>query len=171
MTLQLAQVNVGRLTAPLDDPALAGFVASLDPVNAAAEQAPGFVWRLQTEDGNATAIQAFTWDAAGSAGVVVNLSVWTDVEHLAAFVFGEMHRQVLRRRREWFHRMREAQVACWWVAAGHRPSTDEAEDRVRHLRAHGPTPHAFTLQASFPPPGGGQGDRPVPGRAGWLCPA
>jgi hypothetical protein len=171
MTFQLAQVNVARLAAPLDDPALAEFVAALDPVNAVAEQAPGFVWRLQTEAGNSTAIQAFTWDAAGSAGVIVNMSVWTDIEHLAAFVFGETHRQVMRRRRAWFDRMREAHLACWWVAAGHRPSTDEAEDRVRYLRDHGPTPHAFTLRSSYPPPGDDESDQMVTGRAGWLCPA
>jgi Domain of unknown function (DUF3291) len=171
MTFQLAQVNVARLAAPLDDPALAEFVAALDPVNAVAEQAPGFVWRLQTEAGNSTAIQAFTWDTAGSAGVIVNMSVWTDIEHLAAFVFGEAHRQVMRRRRDWFHRMREAHLACWWVAAGHRPGTDEAEDRVRYLRAHGPTPHAFTLRSSYPPPGDGESDQMFTGRAGWLCPA
>jgi hypothetical protein len=171
MTFQLAQVNIARLTAPLDDPALAGFVAALDPVNAAADQAPGFVWRLQTEDGNATAIQAFAWDAAGSAGVIVNLSVWSDVEHLAAFVFGERHRQVLRRRREWFHRMREAYMACWWVPAGHLPSTGEAEARVRYLRSHGPTPRAFTLRDSYPAPGNSAGDRPAAGRDEWFCPA
>jgi hypothetical protein len=90
MAFELAQVNIGRLTAPVDSPVLAGFMAALDPVNAAAEQAPGFIWRLQTEDGNATAIQAFEWDAAGSAGVIVNMSVWTDAEHLGAFVYGEM---------------------------------------------------------------------------------
>jgi Domain of unknown function (DUF3291) len=170
MTFQLAQVNIARLAAPLDDPQLADFVAALDPVNAVADQAPGFVWRLQTEDGNATAIQAFTWDAAGSAGVIVNLSVWSDVEHLAAFVFGEMHRQVLRRRREWFHRMREAHTACWWVPAGHRPATGEAEERVRYLRSHGPTPRAFTLRVSYPAPGDSDGDRPVAGRDDWFCP-
>ncbi len=177
MTYQLAQVNVARLAAPLDDPVLADFVAALDPVNAAADRAAGFVWRLQTEDGNATAIHAFAWDGAGSAGVIVNMSVWADVEHLASFVYGEMHRQVLRRRREWFHRMHEAHAACWWVPAGHRPSTDEAEERVRHLRSHGPTPYAFTVQASFPAPAEGPGLGPgEPGQASrgrdeWLCDA
>jgi len=149
---ELAQVNIGRLTAPVDSPALADFMAALDPVNAAADQAPGFVWRLQTEDGNATGIQAFEWDAGGSAGVILNMSVWTGIEHLGAFVYSEAHRQIMRRRREWFQPMREAYMACWWVPAGHRPSTGEAEERVRHLRAHGPTPHAFSLRVSYPPP-------------------
>jgi heme-degrading monooxygenase HmoA len=95
----LAQVNVARLRAPLASPALADFAAALDPVNAAADAAPGFVWRLQTEDGNATAVRAFEWDAAGSAGVIVNMSVWESAEALAAFVYSDSHRQVLRRRR------------------------------------------------------------------------
>jgi hypothetical protein len=152
MPYELAQVNVARLVAPLEDPQLADFVAALDPVNAAADSAPGFVWRLQTEDGDATAIRAFEWDVAESAGVIVNMSVWTDVASLAGFVYGELHRAVLKRRREWFERMREGYTACWWVPAGHRPSTAEAEERLQHLRAHGPTWWAFTLRTHFPPP-------------------
>jgi heme-degrading monooxygenase HmoA len=94
----LAQVNIARMLAPLDSPQLADFVAALDPVNAAADAAPGFVWRLQTEDGNATAVQAFEWDRAGRAGVLVNMSVWESVEALAAYVYSDTHRQVLKRR-------------------------------------------------------------------------
>lgn len=171
MMFELAQVNVARLVAPLDDPVLADFVAALDPVNVAADHAPGFIWRLQTEDGNATGVRAFTWDTAGSAGVIVNLSVWTDVEHLGAFVYGDLHRTVLRRRREWFQRMREAWTACWWLPAGQRPTTDDAEGRVRFLRAHGPTPDAFTLRTSFPAPDGRGVVQPVAGAGDWLCPA
>jgi Domain of unknown function (DUF3291) len=152
VAFELAQVNIGRLVAPLDDAQLADFVALLEPVNAAADAAAGFVWRLQSDDGDATAIRAFEWDAEGSAGVIVNMSVWTGVDELTAFVFGEMHRQVLRRRREWFHRMSEAYTVCWWVPAGHRPTTDEAEDRIRDLRANGPNPQAFTLRETYPRP-------------------
>jgi Domain of unknown function (DUF3291) len=148
----LAQVNIGRLRAPLDDPQLAAFVEALDPVNAAADRAPGFVWRLQTEDGNATAVEAFTWDAGDSAGLIINMSVWTDVEHLTAFVLGDLHRAILRQRREFFQKMTEAYLACWWVPTGHRPTTDEAEERVGYLRANGPSPFAFTLRHHFPPP-------------------
>lgn len=171
MLFELAQVNIARLVAPLETPALADFVAALDPVNAAADAAPGFVWRLQTEDGNATAVRAFEWDAGESAGVIVNMSVWRDVESLAAFVYGEMHRQVLKRRREWFERMQEAYTACWWVPAGHRPSTVEGETRLQHLRSHGPTPHAFTLRTHFPPPHSNESDQSKQGADNWLCPA
>ena len=165
----LAQVNIGRMREPLDSPLLADFVAALDPVNAAADTAPGFVWRLQTEDGNATAVHAFEWDRAGSAGVLVNMSVWESVEALAAFVYGDAHREVLRRRREWFERLTDAYLALWWVPRGHIPTIAEAEDRVRHLRAHGPTPHAFTLKVHFPPPGADAGE-PVLSPDEWACP-
>jgi hypothetical protein len=171
VTFQLAQVNFSRLLAPLDSPTLAGFVAALDPVNAAADRAAGFIWRLQTEDGNATAIRAFEWDAGDSVGIIVNMSVWSSVEHLAAFVFGDLHREVMRRRRQWFEHLREASMTCWWVPAGHRPSTAEAQERILWLRAHGPTPRAFTLRTSFPAPGTAQAGQPTPGRDEWLCPA
>jgi hypothetical protein len=133
---------------------------ALDPVNAVADRSPGFIWRLQTEDGNATAIQAFTWDVGDSVGVIINMSVWTDVDHLTAFVLGDAHRAILRRRREFFERMPEAYLACWWVPAGHVPTTDEAEERIRHLRANGPTPHAFTLRHHYPPPDAALADQP-----------
>ena len=142
---ELAQVNIGRLRAPLDSAQLHDFVANLERVNASADHAPGFLWRLQTDDGNATSIVAFQWDIADSAGVIINMSVWRSVEDLKAWVFGDAHRELLRRRREFFHHVAEATTALWWVPAGHRPTTDEAEERIRHLRAHGPTGYAFPL--------------------------
>jgi len=100
----------------------------------------------------------------------MNMSVWESVEALGAFVYSQQHRQILRRRREWFEQMAEAYLALWWIPRGHIPATGEAEDRIRHLRAHGPTAHAFTLRVHFPPPGEG-GRTPRPGRADWMCPA
>ncbi len=170
MDYVLAQVNIGRLREPLDSPALADFMAALDPVNAVADDAPGFVWRLQTEDGNATAVRAFEWDSADSAGVIVNLSVWESVEALADFVYSDMHRKVLRRRREWFQPMAEAYTALWWVPRTEMPTTKQAEKRIRHLRKHGPTPRAFTLKVHFPPPDAADSE-PVRGPEKWTCPA
>ena len=166
----LAQVNIGRLLAPLDSAQLADFVAALDSVNAAADAAPGFVWRLQTEDGNATAVQAFEWDRGGSAGVLVNLSVWESVEALAGYVYSDAHRQVLRRRRQWFERMGEAYTALWWIPDGHTPTTAEAEERVLYLREFGATPYAFTLREHFPPPDVA-GSGPLRSPEEWTCPA
>jgi hypothetical protein len=171
MDYVLAQVNVGRLVAPLDSPLIGDFVAALDPVNAVADAAPGLVWRLQTEDGNATAIRAFERDADGAdGGILINMSVWESVESLAAFVYGAAHLPVLRRRREWFEQMKEAYTALWWIPRGHIPTVYEAEDRVRHLRAHGPTPQAFTLREHFPPPDSGDAE-PLYSPEDWTCPA
>ena len=167
MDHHLAQVNVSRLIAPLDSPVLADFMAALDEVNAEADRAPGFVWRLQTEDGDATSVQAFGWDAAGSHGVIVNLTVWRDVEALADYVFGGRHVQIMRRRREWFARAAEATTALWWLPATSLPTTGDAEARVRLLRAQGPTPAAFTFRTHFPPVDGAA----VPAVDDWFCPA
>lgn len=168
----LAQVNVGRLRAPLDSPLIAEFVAALDPVNAMADAAPGFVWRLQTEDGNATAIRAFERDAKGApGGILINMSVWESVEALGAWVYGAAaHLAVLRRRREWFERMEEAYAALWWIPRGHIPTVREAEDRVSHLRRHGPSPYAFTLREHFPPPDSAD-TGVLSSPEGWTCPA
>ena len=73
--LHLAEINVATLVAPLDDPQIDDFRDALDEVNALAEASPGFVWRLQTDDGNATAIQAFP-----NPLTIVNLSVWESPE-------------------------------------------------------------------------------------------
>jgi Domain of unknown function (DUF3291) len=167
----LAQVNVGRLLAPLDSPPIADFMAALDPVNAVADAAPGFVWRLQTEDGNATAVGGFAADAVGAdGGILINMSVWESVEALGAYVYSEAHVAILRRRREWFSRMKDAYSALWWIPRGHVPSVLEAEDRVKYLRVHGPTPHAFTLREHFPPP---DSDDIELARSpdDWTCPA
>lgn len=142
---QLAQVNVARLRAPLDAPELADFVAGLDPVNALADAAPGFVWRLQTDEGDATSIRAFDDDM-----IIVNMSVWDSLEALRDFVYRSDHRTFLARRREWFERMDAPIVALWWVPAGHRPTVTEAKERLDALDRLGPTPEAFTFRTLFP---------------------
>src|SRR5487761_1008866 len=171
MDYVLAQVNIGRLIAPLESPQIADFVAALDSVNAVADAAPGFLWRLQTEDGNATALRAFERDAEGAdGGILLNMSVWESVEALGAYVYGAAHLAVLRRRREWFERMKEAYTALWWIPRGRTPAVQEAEARVKHLRAHGPTPHAFTLRVHFPPPDSGDAGMLL-SPEDWTCPA
>ncbi|MFB7447709.1 DUF3291 domain-containing protein [Streptomyces sp. NPDC056194] len=141
--VHLAQLNVARLRHPLDDPRVAPFVEALDPVNAAADGAPGFVWRL-VEDGGA--------DATGlrplGDDVIVNLSVWETQEALWDFAYRSGHLEVVRQRRDWFHRHVEAHLVLWWVPAGHLPTVAEAVERLEDLRAHGPSPRAFTFASS-----------------------
>jgi len=146
----LAQVNLGRIVAPLDDTRLQGFVDGLEPLNAVADAAPGFVWRLQDDDGDATSFRLFDDDL-----LLINLSVWASVDALRAFVYRSDHVEYLRRRRDWFQPMSEAFLALWWVPAGTVPTPREAVDRVEHLRAHGPSAEAFTFRELFPPPSSG----------------
>jgi hypothetical protein len=146
--MHVAQVNVARALEPLDSPLLADFVAALAPVNALADAAPGFVWRLQTEDGDATSVRI---DA--DPRVIVNLSVWSTLEALWAFVYGSAHVGVMQRRRVWFERPVESHLAMWWVPAGTAPSVAEAMDRLGVHRSSGATPHAFDFKHPFAPDG------------------
>jgi hypothetical protein len=165
LSFHLAQVNIALPLEPLDSSLLSEFNERLAPVNAAADAAPGFVWRLQTEHGDATAIMAF-----GDGRLIVNLSVWESMTALRAFVFGSRaHLDVLRRRREWFARLGEVHLALWWVRAGQLPTVADAEERLDQLRAHGPRPEAFTFREHFPAPDAGGSASTLDDRG--LCPA
>ena len=146
-THHLAQVNIATLRYPLDGPELAGFVAQLEPINALADTAPGFVWRLQTEDGDATAIRPYEDDR-----VMVNLSVWASFEALRSFVYATRHLEVMRHRRQWFSRMADPYLALWWLPAGTIPTVAEAKERLELLARQGPTAGAFTCRVTFPEP-------------------
>ncbi|MBB5191013.1 hypothetical protein HNQ50_001736 [Silvimonas terrae] len=144
---QLAQLNIGIAKAPLDSPIMADFVADLDRINAIAEQAPGFVWRLKDDNGN-HALDLRPYDA----DTLVNMSVWQDIDALRHYVYYTAHTQIMSRRREWFERMKEAYMVLWWVKAGHIPTTQEAKVRLDCLRQHGPTAYAFTFKQAWPAP-------------------
>ena len=160
---ELAQLNVAVMKEPLESPSLADFVANLDRINALAETSPGFVWRLQSDDGDATAFRPL------GDMTLVNMSVWKDVESLNRYVYKSAHAEIMRRRNEWFEKMKEAFVVLWWVPAGHRPGIEEAVAKLEHLRAHGPTEAAFTFRKAFPPPG--VENRTAPFSLGDECPA
>ncbi|RZS91029.1 uncharacterized protein DUF3291 [Motilibacter rhizosphaerae] len=160
-TYHLAQVNIGRTLAPLTSEQLAGFVELLEPVNALADASPGFVWRLQGEAGDATEFKL-----RGDELLIVNMSVWESLDELGDFVFRTMHAEVMRRRREWFERLREVYTCLWWVPEGHVPTVAEAEERLAELAADGPSPVAFTFQRPFPAPGVAL---PAQRSDDWLC--
>ncbi|MFY9314802.1 MAG: DUF3291 domain-containing protein [Burkholderiales bacterium] len=161
---ELAQLNIGAIRGPIDSPVMAGFVANLDRINALAERTPGFVWRLQTEEGNATAIRPYP----ENENIAVNLSVWKDVDSLRRFVFQSEHVEIMRRRSEWFVKMDQPFLVLWWVPAGHRPSVEEAKQKLELLRRDGPGAQAFTFRQAYPPP-----DAPAsaPSAFGDACPA
>jgi hypothetical protein len=143
---ELAQLNIATMNEPLESPGMADFVANLDRLNALAEDSSGFVWRLQTEEGDATAVRPMGDD------VLVNMSVWRDVESLNKYVYGSAHVEIMRRREEWFQRMKDAYVVLWWVSKGHRPTVQEAIAKLERLRQAGPTEAAFTFRRAFPAP-------------------
>ena len=152
----LAQVNIGRILHPLDAPQIADFMNNLDPINALAETQPGFVWRLQGEGGNATDIRADDADL----DLLINMSLWRDLESLAAFVYRSHHRDFMRRRAEWFAPM-DVYQALWWVPRGETPTPPEGLARVAHLRAHGPSRTAFTFKSPFPAADSDLGATPI----------
>lgn len=143
---ELAQLNIAQLAAPLESPALKDFVDNLERINQLAEEAPGYVWRFQTEDGNATAVRPFGED------YLVNFSLWKDIESLQHYVYRSAHAKFLRRRKEWFYQLRVAYTVLWWVPRGHRPTIAEAKEKLQLLRVKGPTPAAFTFKKPFQSP-------------------
>jgi hypothetical protein len=146
-TYHLAQLNIAKPKAALTDDTMAGFVADLSRLNAVADAAPGFVWRLQDEGGDATALRPF------GPEIMVNLSVWTSVEALRDYVYRSVHLDSLRRRTEWFHHDGlEHYVVLWWIPAGTLPTVEQAWDRLARLGRDGPGPEAFTLRQPYPEP-------------------
>jgi hypothetical protein len=160
--MHLAQLNIGRLRAPMDDPLIDDFRENLDPINALAEASPGFVWRLQDDAGNATGIKPYGDDLE-----IVNLTVWESIDALADFTYRSGHTAFLRRRREFFEAPTLPILCLWWIPEGTVPTVEDAVARLEHLREHGPTPTAFTFRHRFEP-----GDaQPTPGADRDACPA
>jgi len=143
----LAQLNIGKVRAAPEDPLMDGFMSRLDEINAIADDSPGFVWRLQTEDGNATSIHAFD-----DPMLLVNMSVWESIEQFREFTYRSNHKELLQQRADWFERHEGPYQVMWWVRAGHVPSVAEAKERLELLVEEGPTPQAFTFKDRFDPP-------------------
>jgi hypothetical protein len=146
MNVHLAQVNIGRITLPLDDPSMIGFVSRLEELNALADRSPGFVWRLQGDSGNATYLRPFDDDR-----LLLNMSVWETIEQLREYTYAGAHAEILKQRRAWFEKFDGVMLALWWIRAGHTPTIEEAKSRLAHLEQHGPTQTSFTFKQTFPP--------------------
>ena len=136
----IAQVNIGRIRAELDDPMMAGFVSRLGEINALADSSPGFVWRLIESQGNATYLRPFN-----DPWMLLNMSVWESVEDVRRFVYETSHKGLLRQRHAWFEKLTKVYAALWWVPVGHIPGIKEAKQRLAHLEKHGPMQFAFTF--------------------------
>ncbi len=144
--MHLAELNIAHAHHAMDAPQMAEFVNAIAAVNEAADNSPGFVWRLQDESGNATNIAAFD-----DPRMLVNLSVWESVEQLRDFLFKTMHKDYLKRKKEWFGKMDEAYFVMWWIPEGHTPTLEEALDRLTHLRNEGESEYAFSFRSHFKP--------------------
>jgi hypothetical protein len=137
-TRRLAQLNIGRLLYPTDDPRLADFMNNLNLVNGLAERSEGFVWRLKDDSGNNTALRPFP-----DPQVIVNMSVWESVETFERYVWQTVHKRFYGRRQEWFDKLDGPHLVLWWVSRGQHPTIAEAKERLDHLAAHGPSDYAF----------------------------
>jgi len=143
---QLAQLNIANMKYAIDSPEMSDFVVNLERVNKLAEESPGFIWRLQTEEGDATSIRSFGSD------ILVNISAWEDVKSLHTYVYRTAHTKFMSRRKEWFGKMEDAYTVLWWMQKGNYPTLDEAKKRLECLQAHGPTVEAFTFKKAFSAP-------------------
>ncbi len=144
----LAQVNIGRLIAPIDSPEIAPFVAGLDHINALAERSPGFIWRLKSASNNATDIPYSDDDPT----ILVNMSVWDSIESLKAYVYNTEHVEYFRQRRAWFQKMDKPHYCLWWIPAGHIPTVAEAREHLEHYQQQGSTSFSFWFSQPFPAP-------------------
>jgi len=142
----LAQLNIARMKYPAESSEMADFMNNLDRINELAEVSPGFVWRLQSDDGNATSISFFGPD------ILNNLSVWKDAQSLHDYVYRTAHAQIMSRRKEWFERFEDSYSVLWWIPVGAIPTLEEGNDRLEMLKAQGPTAAAFTFKQTFPAP-------------------
>ena len=143
----LAQINVGRLLAPLGDPRVQPFFDALDRIKALADASAGFVWRLQGEGGNATTIQV-----SPDPLFILNMSVWTGADALFDYVYRSAHTPEMARRREYFERFEGASMALWWIEADTIPTINDGLSRLWYLDRYGPSQYAFTFKARFPRP-------------------
>jgi len=147
MTYQLAQINVARLLKPIDHPQIAGFVNRLDEINALAERSVGFVWRLKDDvTNNATALNPFN-----DPLVIVNMSVWEDVDSLKSYVYNSSHVDVFKQRKSWFEKPTRAHMALWWVKEGYQPTALEGKERLEYFQVHGASKFAFPFSKIFNP--------------------
>jgi len=144
---QIAQINIAKAVADMDSEMMSGFVSRLDEINALADSADGFVWRLQTEDGDSTAIRVFD-----DPLLIINITVWDSIEALKSFVYRTAHVELIQHREAWFSKISSMHQTLWWIPEGHIPSIEESKGRLDYLNKHGPSSKAFNFGKPFPQP-------------------
>lgn len=140
----IAQVNIGRILGPMDGDIMYGFASRLEEINALADGYEGFVWRLQTDEGDATALRPYEDDR-----MLINMSVWETIDSLWDYTYKSVHVELLKNRRDWFEHMKEVYTCLWWVPVGDIPTPNDAKERLAYLSEHGATPYSFTFKKRF----------------------
>ena len=143
----LAHIHLGTMKGTIYSPIMAEFRSQIAHYNALADRSAGFVWRLQTEDGDTTSLNPFDDDR-----IFVTMSVWNSIESLSQFAYHSEHLSIFRQRKKWFLRHPSASLALWWIKVGSVPTLLDGKERLAHIDKNGPTLFAFTFNASFPPP-------------------
>jgi len=147
MEYQLAQVNIARMNADIEDPAMSGFAQRLEEINALADFSKGFVWRFKTEEGDDTYLRPFD-----DTRILFNMSVWETVEDLKNYVYASKHIELLKSKNDWFKKLDEAHLALWWIEKGRIPSVEDALEILELIKTNGPSPKAFTFAKPYPKP-------------------
>ncbi|MEO1028546.1 MAG: DUF3291 domain-containing protein [Pseudomonadota bacterium] len=142
----LAQFNFARARFDPNDVRMQGFTSALDMINGMADSAPGFIWRLKTEQGHSIDVRPFPDDPLK----LITLSTWTDIPSLQSFVYRSHHASFLKRRDEWFEHIDGQFLVLWWRVSDQPPSVAEGMDRLDYLRQRGPSPRAFDFSNTFP---------------------
>lgn len=142
----LAQINIAKAKSTMDSDIMKGFVDRLDEINHLADKSPGFVWRLKEGE------SAITISAYENPAIIVNMSVWEDLDSLKNYVYKSVHIQLLKEKKSWFYKMDSAHQALWWIPASHIPSVLEGKERLKFFQEHGATEFAFNFAENFPAP-------------------
>ena len=143
ITFHLAQVNIAKRLAPMDDPIMQDFVNNVDRINALADKAGGFIWRLQDEDKD-EALDVFKDET-----LIINMSIWADIDSLFNYTYKSGHIEVFKRKKEWFSKLKMMHMAFWYVPEGYVPTFQDAKGRLDYLNTHGDTPYAFGFKSKF----------------------
>jgi len=145
MSHHLAQINIAHMKGiNLDDPSMGGFTSRLDEINQIAESHDGFIWRLKDDTGNATSFNPFDNDQ-----LIINLSVWRDVNSLFKYVYQSLHKELIKGKKEWFYNLGKPHLAMWWIESGHIPTLQEAKEKLALIDEHGPSIEAFNFKHLF----------------------
>jgi hypothetical protein len=154
MGFHLAQMNIAWMHGRIGDPSMLGLASRMDEINTLADHSSGFVWRLKTFEITPETLAPFESVFPGFQRdqLFYNMSVWETVDDLRAYTFASAHAEMLNDRHLWIDRIAGASNVLWWISIGTLPSITDSVEKWRHLQTHGPTPDAFTLRRSFPPP-------------------